>query len=593
MAALDEPIPSVILFKTTNPNLLQEYDQKLEEFKINGRIDINSIAHRQMGGHTVVYDGNRLPDVIFKCTGIAGFGTDRNGNVINLSEDYMKKKSIKDELVSQLYNAMDEKQNDTLLDFLFTAKDSINNRFINNPPYIVNDNTFDLIIKGGGACKIYYERLMTLAGFPPQVPPNIPVRTLADRLRADRLFKESISDIDVDFYGDYDAPTTYLYMVALLRHIRVRHEATIISTIDTILLRANVNILGYINNTNNDPNNTIKNRLNDAFNLQIPNISTHRFRTAVIRLNNKDFKDSIIQKYKKFLYSVDVDDIIQNDNTNYRNDGIRVLGRSVNITFANEYELCNPVTNKFSLARLNIHLELVLDDKHIIPFKISLYDIGYGLDCTEGYLHNRYHTGVKFIKATDRLPVYGLSYIVNDLFNMLYINNIKTWSLPKYTKRIKRLINYAIFLELDYHSKTDVLQTIANLGRAFTYIISDINHDDTSESYHNKISWLMIESQRLKHINSKLYILTDCMIMFLYKKIMDLEKKGDISVSVQNFIQNYWSVNSCNESNIIPFESKLIKENNNNDIADFNSFKQALLIILRDVGLFIGIIYPN
>ena len=588
MAAL--PQPRVILFNTRNPNFIREYNQKLQEFKDNGNIDINSIEFRDINGSTVRRDIQPLPEPTFKCTGIAGFGIGRDGSIINFTEEYMKKKSIKDELVSQIYNVMDKKQNQALLDILFRAKESINTRYTNGPNVINKTNPFDLIIKGGGACKIYYDRLMILwkSRIPKHLHANIQVQ-------ADAKFKESISDIDVDFYGDYDASTTYFYMVTLLRHIRVRNEATIITIIDNLLANVNANILGYINN----PNNTIKKKINESFNLRIPNIDTHQFVTAVITRSSDNFKDSIIQKYKKFLYSADVDDIITNDEINYRNRSHeklrdeKKLGSSVNITFANEYELCNPVTNKFSLARLNIHLNLKLDNHADIPFKISLYDIGYGVDCNEGYLHNKYHTGIKFIKAENRLPVYGLSYVVNDLFNMLYINNIKTWSLPKYAKRIKRLINYAIFLELDYHSKAYVIQTIGNLRNAFQNTVADITPDDNAENYYNKISWLMVESQRLKHIGSKLYILTDCMIMFLYKKIQNLRGiDRACKDSIYTFIQDYWSFTACDESNIIPFESKLTREEDASDIGNFNTFKAALITILSDADDFIKIIYP-
>ena len=108
MAAL--PQPRVILFNTRNPNFIREYNQKLQEFKDNGNIDINSIEFRDINGSTVRRDIQPLPEPTFKCTGIAGFGIGRDGSIINFTEEYMKKKSIKDELVSQIYNVMDEKQ---------------------------------------------------------------------------------------------------------------------------------------------------------------------------------------------------------------------------------------------------------------------------------------------------------------------------------------------------------------------------------------------------------------------------------------------------------------------------------------------------
>jgi hypothetical protein len=101
-----------------------------------------------------------------------------------------------------------------------------------------------------------------------------------------------------------------------------------------------------------------------------------------------------------------------------------------------------------------------------------------------------------------------------------------------------------------------------------------------------------MKTQELRHQNSKLYILSDCIIMFLYKRMKEMTIDEVSKRSINSFISEYWSFNTCAESNIIPFESKYDeKKDELTELIDFNNFKRALVLILNDINAFINIIY--
>lgn len=478
--------------------------------------------------------------------------------------DYMEHKILDDSVVSIFYTFVTEQIDSQFAKYLVEANNHVRNNTVLNA-----GEEFDVVLKGGGACRWYYLKLLKAL--------NIQRRPAPPLQMAAMQYKENISDIDVELYSKkLSSDKTNLLSVQICKWLMFNRLAAIKKHVNVILgqMNGDPNLLKAFQKSNLYPNVT-------GVNIMLP---------------NEKIKDKLIQKHGKYVFNSAVDSIVTGDTIPYGGPGFpRDQITDCYISFTNEYELCTQTGDKFALARFNIRTAVELTfargPKQTIYIKLSLYDIGMGLNCSNGYLPKM---GVKnpVIKVANELSVFTLEYVVKDLYAMLYVSNIFIWNFVKYEKRIKRLIFNIVLLDLDQFSKKNVIDHIQMCITAFDNIITDVDKNTNTEAINNKITFLLVESQHYRHIGSKLYMLMDGLLLFYY---LMLAKLGYTRTEdVKNFIDKYWGIEHCTSCNIIPIQSK-VKYANNLTAADYdnaNQFKKNMVVVLNEIIGCIGQLFP-
>ena len=483
----------------------------------------------------------------FTLTSVVDIKKYKNGSEFIIPKeqiDYAKKKGLADSILSLYYSYVNEQMDEHFAHYLIKANEGVHN----NTPLQPGEE-FDVVLKGGGACRWYYTQLLNRLG----------------KNMATMDYKEAISDIDVELYSKKMKPNqTNLLAVQICKWIMYESSDAIKELTSDILDNMNRDnkILPTIQNSKLYPN----------------------VITAKIKLPNLPRKDILIQKHGRYIFTSEVDNIILNDPIVY--PGMHKQCNDCYISFTNEYELCKQMGDKFALARFNVKpiLELTFANGSTqeVPIKLPLYDIGMGLNCSNGYLPKM---GVKnpVIKIPDKLSVFTLEYVVKDLYAMLYVSNIFIWKFVKYEKRIKRLIFNIVLLDLDKFSKETVILNITACIQAFNGVVLDVNRSTTPENINNKITFLLVDSQKYRHLGSKLYMLMDGIILFYYFMLAKMGKCD--SQYVKEFIDKYWGIDHCTSCNIIPIESKLKYEQTltAEDYNNANEFKKNICKVLDDI----------
>jgi hypothetical protein len=471
-------------------------------------------------------------------------------------QNYTTKKTLNESIAGVYYSAMDNIMNNSLMNFLYLSKEYIKTQ-------IPANHKIDLVLKGGGALKYYYDGLVKDLKI--QNPDKLP-------------YFEKISDIDVDFYShSISDDIVGIYVVQILKYVLTKYynqitgiNAVIFNKVNDVTTTQNKELLKIINSIDNK---IVRVEL-------VPAVQTSG--------------DILLQKIKRYVYSSEVKEIIINDPIAYPANRNNI--KDCFITFANEYEMCDVSLHKFSLGRLkNTFRVKMTDGNGVITYRNinnAIYDIGIPKSCNKGYIHNMMDIGNYVIEIPKKLSVYSMEYVIKDLYDMLFVQYFYPWTLNKYEKRLKRLIVYTCLLDLDHGSKDETLKNISSTINVFGRIITDMSINDTLEQYYNKITFLSIDLQRYRHQGSHIEILYNTIILVMYYFSLEKQSKEQGEM-LSKFLDDHWTLKICSTANIIPVDSKvnLSKPITNQTVQDINVFKASLCKILNEVADFINILF--
>ncbi len=533
------------IFNNTSINLIDE-----NQFNYNLQNNKNDYMHNNKKELKVETNSS-----VFTLISIIDFDDPNIANYRESKEqvEFKIKKAAKQSVLDSVYSTITDVEDTSMYNFLLNAANSHKIDY-----YYGRDHAdIKIILKGGGACR-FYNRLFGKHVISP-----------ANRNAMDALYKDKVSDIDVDLYykgvsySDASISSIYILMDIALKHGNIIRDmiARKCNNIETAILNSiqyneNKGIVDPIKLYGNIPN-------NDAV------------QSVKVRVNNDHIKDRIINQTNHGTYYAETDQLLLNDNT-----GLVIAKRQLKgfyISYANDYRVCSVNDIEFGLARLCLLLDIEVKTatKTINNrFPVELYDIGINIKSSRSYSYDLFlDIGKYSILKFGNMDIYGIDYIVKDLYQMLFDGSLLTWKINKYEKRLKRFIYFATLLELDIHDTQYVKTEMVNIDNVFKNSIIDIDTSDLSPMaitiYRKKVFALQILSQRYHHQESYLYLLIDPLINILiisiyYNCVINNIQSSSILYknefdAVNKYLTDHWSLEKCKKQNstIVPIDSRI------------------------------------
>lgn len=479
------------------------------------------------------------------------------------AKKYTNKSAIKDALISEFYTNMTPAQDNKLYGIMLDGLEAIKTRLG------VPARDIDFALKGGGACRFYTEQFYDRI--------NNPVKVANIR----RFYQEKISDIDVGLvYHNMDRKSAERIIYHALNFIRFNYHNDILQICNTIFAPGNLAHRSFLDKYGHIG--TEKAKFIPIFNDYIGESKASATVITDVKLNIDLKHDAVTYRENDINYTLATDRIML-DPMSPDPGGLNNAKPGVTISYANLMEICAPQQLKFMLYRYKVYFDIHYRKANGTTgkesFPIEIYDVGLSSnDMTNFFKSNgleKPEVGAKpvleyslvshranavgvaaapslFIPSSlmrpnyDKIVVYSLKFIIDDLINMLFQQPPYPNVNKKYAKRIVRLMNVLLINELDKNNLYDTenitkefmnhIQAIGDVDikRLNTKVDPvPIKLPDGTDDYNDDIRYIGQSYLRQKitaclstrdmfyHMNSHLYKIMDaflnilCLIMYV------------------------------------------------------------------------------
>lgn len=411
------------------------------------------------------------------------------------AKKYINKSAIKDALISEFYANMTPAQDNKLYGIMLDGLQAIKTRLH------VPAKDIDFALKGGGACRFYTEQFYNR------------INDVSKVASIRRLYQEKISDIDVGLvYHNMDRKSAERITYHALNFIRFNYHNDILQICNTIFTPRTLAHKSFLDKYGSGGTEEVK--FVHMFNSYIGESKDSATVIDDVKLNTELKHDAVTYRENDTNYTVTTNRIIL-DPVFPDPDGTGGVIPGTTISYANLMEVCSPQQLKFMLYRYKVYFDIHYTKADGTTgkesFPIEIYDIGLSSnDMTNFFKSNgleKPDVGTKpvldynliapganaagvvaapslLIPSVleprgyyDRIVVYSLKFIIDDLINMLFQQPPYPNVNKKYAKRIVRLMNVLLINELDKNNLDDT----ENMAGTFVQHIQAIGDVDINK----------------------------------------------------------------------------------------------------------------